>query len=172
MKTVLQIAMIFLISGCTHSLYEAKFTELNNEGNKKDFQLYWTKTDPVIGSVTADSAVLLERCSNSKYTFVNSDKGIVMTASRGDLTPILTQVNQPLICGTITGINRLENFQESDQLSLAILCNPIVDPFSSRTILNAKVIPYKIDVRLSEEEFSLNFDGAITPEPLTCSESE
>ena len=98
MKLLITLVLLTLISGCTHSLYGAKFTELNHNGDNKDFLFYWTKTAPLLGKNTAGPGILVEQCSGSKYTFVESDDGIKMTAASGDFIPLSPiNLSHPLV---------------------------------------------------------------------------
>jgi len=168
MKRLITLVLLTLISGCTHSLYGAKFTELNNNGDNKDFLFYWTKTAPLLGKNTAGPGILVEQCSGSKYTFVESDDGIKMTAASGDFIPLSPQISDILVCGKIAGTDSWVNYKEGDSLQLSILCNVVVDTFSKRTILAPRLTPYQMAPVLLDDDLTMTAKGALKPAPLTC----
>ena len=73
---------LLLISGCTNFLYQGEISARDAYGKERQFILYWTRKDPLIGSATAGPAILLTECSPlTRIDFSERPEGIVFLSS-------------------------------------------------------------------------------------------
>jgi len=137
---------LLLASGCTNYLYQGEMSARDAYGNERQFVLYWSKKEPLIGDATAGPAVLLTECSPlTRIDFSERAEGIVFLSSsdRDRLPGQGGAVNPNLICGRVTDHVRLTE-AKAGTLSLAILCEPIPNDFAvePRNYPAAQAQPY------------------------------
>jgi len=141
---------LWLVSGCTNYLYQGEISARDAYGKERQFVLYWTKKEPLIGAATAGPAILLTECSPlTRIDFSERAEGVVFLSStdRDRLPGQGGEVNPNLICGKFTGYARLTEVKEG-ALAVAILCEPIPNDFAvePRNYLAAQVQPYSFPI--------------------------
>jgi len=174
MRNFAACAVFFLtasMTGCVNSLYQAETAELDTAGNERNFTLYWTKTEPWIGTSKAGPAVLLTECSSARPAFVNTDNGIVFFGSRGfDQLPDQSEMNSGrLLCGKIENYTHLREIP-AGSITVTMRCSPVADDFSvgSRTYLAPRPAPYVLKVSEKEREWSFFGRSLAAPPAPEC----
>jgi len=139
---------LLLTSGCTNYLYQGEISARDAYGNERQFVLYWTKKEPLIGAATAGPAILLTECSPlTRIDFSERAEGIVFLSSsdrdRDRLPGQGGAVNPNLICGRVAEHARLTEVK-AGALAVVILCEPIPNDFAvePRNYLAARAQPY------------------------------
>jgi hypothetical protein len=150
---------LLLTSGCTNFLYQGEMSARDAYGKERQFVLYWSKKDPLIGAATAGPAILLTECSPlTRIDFSERPEGIVFMSStdRDRLPGQDGTINQNLICGRVTNYARLAEAKEG-ALSVAILCEPIPNDFAvePRNYLAAQPQPYSFPIVEKMKKWSL-----------------
>jgi hypothetical protein len=141
---------LLFTSGCTNFLYQGEISARDAYGKERQFVLYWTKKDPLIGEATAGPAILLTECSPfTRIDFSERAEGIVFLSStdRDRLPGQSGAINSNLICGKITNYARLTEAKEGP-LSVAVYCEPIQNDFAvePRNYLFAQALPYSFPI--------------------------
>ena len=163
------------IQACTNTLYYGEIDAYNSDNKETKVVLYWTKTEPLIGTDKAGVAVLLTECSTRRLNFLERENGIVFFGEPGkdiqaDQIPINTQ-NIP--CGKIVNEVSYENIQ-AGPLAVKIQCKAALrDSFLappeglSSSYIKAIDTPYTYDIM---EKSSCSFFGETIDFPLqpTC----
>jgi hypothetical protein len=142
-------ALLFT-SGCTNFLYQGGVSARDSYGNERQFVVYWTKKEPLIGEPTAGPAILLTECSPlTRIDFSERAEGIVFLSStdRDRLPGQNSAVDQNLICGKVTNHAKLTEAKEG-LLSVVILCEPVLNDFAvePRNYLAAQAQPYSFPI--------------------------
>lgn len=162
---------ILCASGCTNVLYQGEISARDAYGKERQFVLYWTKKDPLIGAATAGPAILLTECSPlTRIDFSERAEGIVFLSStdRDRLPGQGGIVNPNLICGKVTNYARLTEAKEG-ALSVAILCEPIPNDFAMepRNYLAAQPQPHTFPIVEKVKKWSFlgeTLEGPPVPE--------
>jgi len=146
MVLMLGAATLLLTSSCTRYLYQGEISARDAYGNERQFVLYWTKKEPLVGVATAGPAILLTECSPlTRIDFSERAEGIVFLSSsdRDRLPGQGGAVNPNLICGMFSDYARLTEVKEG-ALAVAILCEPIPNDFAvePRNYPAAQAQPY------------------------------
>lgn len=141
---------LLLTSGCTNFLYQGEMSARDSYGKERQFLLYWTKKDPLIGAPTAGPAILLTECSPlTRIDFSERLEGIVFLSStdRDRLPGQNSAINPDLICGKVVNHARLTEVKEG-ALEVAIFCEPIPNDFAvePRNYLAAQSQPYSFPI--------------------------
>lgn len=147
---LLGAATLLFTSGCTSFLYQGGISARDSYGKERQFVLYWTKKEPLIGEATAGPAILLTECSPlTRIDFSERAEGIIFLSStdRDRLPGQGGAVNPNLICGKVTNYSKLTDAKEG-LLSVAILCEPIPNDFAvePRNYLAAQPQPYSFPI--------------------------
>jgi len=170
MRNFATCAIFFLtvsLTGCINSLYQAETAALDTAGNERNFILYWTNTEPWIGTSKAGPAVLLTECSSARPAFVNTDDGIIFFGLMGyDQLPDQSGLNSGrLLCGKIENYTHLREIR-AGSISVTMRCKPTADDFSvgNKTYLAPRPEPYVLKVLEKERQWS--FLGKSLAAPL------
>lgn len=164
-------ATLLITSGCTNFLYQGELSARDSYGKERQFVLYWTKKDPLIGAATAGPAILLTECSPlTRIDFSEREEGIVFLSStdRDRLPGQGGAVNQNLLCGKVTNYAKLTDAKEGS-LSMAIFCEPIPNDFAvePRNYLSVQAQPYSIPIVEKVKKWSFfgeTLGGPLVPE--------
>jgi hypothetical protein len=168
MRYFLPVLLTWALSGCTNYLYQGQFSGIDANGNKGQFQLYWTKTDKLIGSPKAGPAILRTECSFTAIAFEDQPEGIIFRGEQGrDRLPGNTStVDRDQPCGKILNHTKLTDVREGD-LSIMIGCEPMPqDDFDTRprNYPKARTDPYVFTVTEAIKQRSLF--GETLPAPI------
>lgn len=148
-----------LISGCANTLYQGDFQATDTAGKERNFILYWTKTDPLIGKSKAGPAVLLTECSPARIHFSDSKEGILFRGEPGAdrLQGQDQTVGQDEVCGKIEKFQALKEIPEGT-IALRMFCEPLpADEFAvqPRNYLAPRSEPYSIAIAEQQKDWSL-----------------
>ena len=168
---LLNTTTLLLTSGCTNSLYQGEIAARDAYGNERQFVLYWTKKDPLVGAATAGPAILLTECSPlTRIDFSERSEGIVFLSSTDqDRLPGQSgAVNSNLLCGKVTNYAGLTEAKEGP-LSVAVYCEPIPNDFAvePRNYLAAQEQPYSFPIVEKVKKWSFlgeTLAGPLVPE--------
>lgn len=169
LKPFLPLAALVLIGGCANYLYVGKLVAPDSSGKARETILYWTKTDPFLGSAKADSAVLRSACGRP-VTFTEKESGIVFIGIPGDdkLKDADTTVALGEVCGRFLEHDRLVEIG-AGPVKIRIDCEPIEDDFTvAGTYLAARDLAYIFAVT-EQKQWSLMGKPFDAPVPQ-CSE--
>ena len=168
MKIFTALTLLILTSGCTHYLYQGDFEAKDNLDNPRQYRLWWTKTDPLVGDDKAGPIILNVACGPAK-TFTEAEDGITFVAGADRFESVSGQTGDILTCGKITNISRYLDYREGD-IELAPLCIPKAsdDGFSvvPVTFLSTSQETYRVPITVTEK-WSFK-DSALSPKPLDC----
>lgn len=164
-------ATLLLTSGCTNFLYQGEILARDSYGKERQFVLYWTKKDPLIGAPTAGLAILLTECSPlTRIDFSERAEGIVFVSSTDmdRLAGQVSEVNANLTCGKVVNYARLTEAKEG-ALAVAILCEPIPNDFAvePRNYLAVQAQPYSFPIVEKVKKWSFlgeTLEGPQVPE--------
>ena len=163
-------------AGCTNYLYQADLSGKDAYGKERQFVLYWTKTDPIIGEPKAGPAVLLTECSpTTRIDFSDKPEGVVFRGMPGyDRLPDGDgAVDQNTVCGRIITYSTLVDAQ-AGQLSLQMICMPVQDnefALQPRNYLAARPEPYVFPVMEKIKKWSLTGETLAAPAVPDCREA-
>lgn len=161
------LGLTLVLSGCSNSLYEGRLTATDAYGKERHFILYWSKTEPLIGSAKAGPAVLLTECSATRIDFADRPQGIVFRGEPGRDRPSATAaaVDGGRVCGRLLGYARLTDVA-AGKLKVEIDCEPVADEFAMqpRDYLKARPEPYVFSVVVKARRWSLF--GETLPAPV------
>lgn len=163
---------LLLTSGCTNFLYQGEMSARDTYGKERQFVLYWTKKDPLIGAATAGPAILLTECSPlTRIDFSERLEGIVFLSStdRDRLPGQISAINPDLLCGKVTNYARLTEAKEG-ALDVAIFCEPIPNDFAvePRNYLAAHVQPYSFPIVEKVKKWSFFGETLKGPQVPEC----
>lgn len=168
MRILVLTILILLTSGCAHYLYQGDFKAENNLNETSQFRLWWTKTDPVVGSDKAGPIILNVACG-APVTFSESDNGIVFVEGSDKFESVNGGTGSTLVCGKITNLDRFVDYSGGDIL-LSSFCKPIQDDEGFglvRSILLSTEQPtYRIPITVKKEWSFL--DSALSAPGLGC----
>lgn len=169
-QSVLILAMAVAIQGCvTNSLYTGDLTVPDREaGEDRRVVLYWTKTDPLLGSPKAGPATVLTQCGRS-MTFVERPEGIVFRGDPGrDLTSDGKPVEEGKVCGRFLGHQRFVELGDGP-LQVQVMCEAQFDDFSvvREGYLPAREDPYTFMISRSETSSLFGTEPDV-PDPPSC----
>ena len=162
--------------GCTNYLYTGKIVEQDSFDVNREMILYWSKTDPLLGSPKAGPAILVTQCSLRRLSFDEREQGILFLGDPGkdfDIRNDSPVPSQDHVCGRFINQTTFVDIAKGS-LSLAISCRPEIDEFSARPgsqgYLKARGEPYMFDIQETKE---WSFLGKITeaPAPPQCLEN-
>ena len=164
---LLLVATLWL-AGCTNVLYQGELAAPDAYGKERQFVLYWTKTDPLLGQAKAGPAILLTECSPfTRIEFGDQPEGVVFRGMpEFDRLPeqnAAVDLNQ--ICGKILNYASL-NEAHAGPLEMAIYCRPAPgDAFAvqPRNYLAARPEPYVFPI--DEKIRKWTFLGETLPGP-------
>src|SRR4051812_29452591 len=77
------LTCLWLSAGCTNHLYQGEMIALDAYGRERQFIMYWTRTDPLLGMPKASPAVLLTECSPNGIEFSEEPEGVVFRGVPG-----------------------------------------------------------------------------------------
>ncbi len=159
MRYLLPVLLTWALSGCTNYLYQGQLSGVDAYGNNGRFQLYWTKTEKLIGSTKAGPAILRTECSFTAIAFEDQPDGIIFRGEPGkDRIPgkaSTVEIGQP--CGRILNHAKLAEAREGELL-ITIGCEPMPpDEFDvrPRNYLKARADPYIFPVFEKIKRWSL-----------------
>jgi len=134
------------LQGCANSLFQGEIVALDSGGQERQFVLYWTKTEPIVGEPKAGPAVLLTQCG-VPVTFVEQPVGIVFRGVPGqDRLANQDMLPESQICGRFVGETTFIDI-DVDTLSITMLCEPVTSDFSvNRAYLTASSDHYQFQV--------------------------
>lgn len=159
------------LAGCTNTLYQAETAGLDTGGNQRNFILYWTKTDQLLGTTKAGPAILLTECSSARPEFVNADEGIVFFGAQGfDRIPgEPAPGNAKFPCGKIPGFGHLRDVP-AGTIQLIMSCEPVADEFAvtSRNYLAPHPQPYVLNVEEKQREWNFLGQSLAAPQTPPC----
>lgn len=169
-RSVLIVALAIAIQGCvTNSLYTGDLTVPDPEaGNDRRVVLYWTKTDPLLGSPKAGPATVLTQCGRS-MTFVERPEGIVYRGDPGrDITSDGSPVEDGQVCGRFLGHQRFVDLNEG-LLQVQVMCEAQFDDFSvvREGYLPARAEPYTFPISRAEASSLFGTEPDV-PDPPAC----
>ena len=168
MKIIAALTFIMLASGCTHYLYQGDFEANDNLDNPRQYRLWWTKTDPLVGDDKAGPMILNVTCGTAK-TFTEAGNGITFVAGDDRFESVSGQTGVDLICGKVTNLDRFLDYQKGD-IELTPLCKPKPsdDGFSMTevTFLSTSQETYRVPITVTEKWSFM--DSALSPKPLDC----
>ena len=151
--------VLWMTAGCTNFLYQGEISAPDSYGKERHFVLYWTKTDPLIGTAKAGPAILLTECSDTtRIDFGDQAEGIVFRGEPGRdrLSGQTESVGLNQICGKITNYATL-NAAMAGLLTVAIYCQPMPkDEFAVqlRNYLAARQEPFEFQVVEKQKKWS------------------
>lgn len=166
MRKLLLLIICTSLQACSHYLYQGDFSAIDDSGSQCDYRFYWTKTDPLAGSVTAGPGILQSTCSTSK-TFTDTAQGIVL-----ELTTDQYQTQPPtpgtsVICAKIVNLPAFQDYEEGD-IQIQFLCKSMTDDFAivQRSLPAPRDDPYVIQIDEPTRKWSFGKDAAMAPPPL------
>jgi hypothetical protein len=164
--------VLCLLPACTNILYQGELTARDAYGKERNFILYWTRTDPLIGQSKAGPAILLTECSPlTRIDFSEQAEGIVFRGMPGydRLAGQNGATDSNIICGKVANFARWTDAAEG-ALSVAILCEPVSDEFAQapRNYLAARSEPYLFSVIEKVKKWSLLGETLAGPQPPEC----
>lgn len=161
------LIFVFVLGGCATYVYQAEIRADDSSGVLRQTQLYWTKTDPLIGRAKAGPAVLRTACG-TPVTYVEQPDGIVFRGVPGQdrLAGKAVSVAPGQVCGRFLGYRRFTAIK-GNAVRLTIHCEPLPNEFSvGRTYLKAREAPY--DFPLHVEKYWSLLGRSPVPPPPTC----
>lgn len=168
MRILTALTLVILTSGCTHYLYQGDFEAKDNLDNSRQYRLWWTRTDPLIGDDKAGPMVLNVACGTAK-TFTEAGDGITFVAGSDRFESVSGQTGETLTCGKVTNLSGFLDYRDGD-IELAPLCKPKPsdDSFSvvPVTFLSTSQENYQVPITVTEK-WSFK-DSALSPKPLDC----
>lgn len=159
--------------GCTNYLYTGKIMEQDSFDVNRAMILYWSKTDPLLGSPKAGPATLVTQCSLRRLSFDEREQGILFLGDPGKDFDALREIpvpSQDYVCGRFIDEAAFVDISKGS-LSLSVFCRPEIDEFSVRPknqgYLKARKEPYIFDIQETKE---WSFLGKIleAPPPPQC----
>lgn len=167
-------ALLILVSGCTNALYTGELTTLDAYDKERQFVLYWTRTDPLIGRTKAGPAILLTECSLTRIDFSDQEEGIVFRGMPGEdrLAGMTETVSPDQVCGMITSYPALREAQ-SGPAEVRIDCEPMPpDEFDlrRRNYLPVSPPPHRFEMIEARREWSFFGKTLEGPSPPDCRE--
>lgn len=168
---LLPLLLAWALSGCTNYLYQGQLSGVDAHGKKGQFQLYWSKTEKLIGSTKAGPAILRTECSFTAIAFEDQPDGIIFRGEQGKdrLPGKSTTVNRDQPCGKILNYAKLADAREGE-LSVTIGCEPMPpDDFDvrPRNYPKARTNPYIFPVVEKIKRWSL-FGETLEAPILSC----
>lgn len=147
---LLAATTLLLTSGCTNFLYQGELSARDSYGKERQFVVYWTRKEPLIGAATAGPAILLTECSPlTRIDFSERLDGIFFLSSsdRDRMPGQGGTVNPNLVCGKVINYARLTEAKEG-ALEVAIFCEPTPNDFAvePRNYLAAQAQPYSFPI--------------------------
>lgn len=171
MSRVLRLALvgvIILLNGCATYVYQGDIRAKDSNGVERQTVLYWTKTDPLIGSAKAGPAVLRTACG-TPVTYDQQSDAIVFRGSpdKDRLAGQHEAVRSGQVCGRFVGHTRFVEIGPGP-LQLTIHCAPLTSEFSvSRAYLQARQAPYTFAIH-EQKHWSLVGTVPAAPPPPPC----
>lgn len=162
------LVFVVLLNGCATYVYQGEIRAEDSSGVARRTQLYWTKTDPLIGSAKAGPAVLRTACG-TPVTYVEQPDAIVFRGVPGQdrLAGQEVSVAPGQECGRFLGYRHFAVIRDGE-LRLTIHCEPVNDEFSvGRAYLQARQEPYTFPIHV-EEHWSLLGRMPDPPPPPAC----
>jgi len=170
-RTVPALVLFFFLAGCTNALYQGELTALDAGGEQRDFVLYWTRTDPLIGKTKAGPAVLLTACSPTRIDFTQQAEGIIFRGMPGfDRLPGAEgTVADGTVCGAFLSSAPLIDLG-AGPLPVRVDCEPVSDEFSirPRNYPAVRPEPYLFHVVEAKKQWSLLGSTLPGPHPPPC----
>ena len=165
------LLVLITLQGCANSLYQSEISAQDSQGQTRQFVLYWTKTEPIIGEPKAGPAVLLTQCG-VPVTFVEQPGEIVFRGVPGqDRLANQDMLPEDRICGRFVGETTFIDL-EAGILSLTMVCEPIIGDFSvNRAYLKASPDLYQFQVS-GKKSWSLFGKRPDAPKPPACPGAE
>lgn len=167
MRYLLPVLLAWALPGCTNYLYQGQLSGMDAYGNKGQFQLYWTKTEKLIGSTKAGPAILRTECSFTAIAFEDQPEGIIFRGEQGKdrLSGNTSTVGIDQPCGKILNHSKIADVREGE-LSITIGCEPMPpDDFDAqpRNYPKARTDPYIFSVVEKIKHWSLFGETLQTP---------
>jgi len=165
---------LLFFTGCTNILYQGELTTQDAYGKERQFILYWTSTEPLIGEAKAGPAVLLTECSLTRIDFTDQSEGVVFRGTAGEdrLAGRTDAVEINQICGVIEGISSLRE-AKSGTIDVRIDCEPMPpDDFAAypRNYLAASPPKHRFTIVETERSWSILGQTLPGPAPIDCRE--
>lgn len=168
MKMFTSLIFILLVSGCTHFLYQGDFQANDNLNESRQYRLWWTKTEPLIGENKAGPMILNVACG-VPITLTESEAGISFIAASDKYESTIGETGTTLECAKISNLSRFVDYSKGD-IVLTALCKPIADDegFSAvtPTFLSTEQASYHIPISV-KEKWSL-LQSAMSAPVLEC----
>lgn len=163
-----------MITACSHSLYHAELDVLSSDEKPHKSVLYWSKTNPLIGSAKAGPIVLMTACSTRRLNFDETELGIVFRGmpDQDRMPGQNAKISDGIICGEVNTKSSIVDLR-SGPLMLTIHCEAVTDEFSisdglfSPVYIKARKAPYRYDVQ-ENNSWSLIGETPEAPKPPEC----
>lgn len=172
--SLLFASAMLMSSGCTNHLYQAEMTGRDAYGKERNFQLYWTVTDPLLGLPTASTATLVTECSPTTVSFSDQPEGIVFRGAPGKDSlpgPIKTIANDQ-VCARVTNFSKLSE-PVPGPLYIDFYCQPFlasqIGPVD-RNYPAARRDPYLFAVKEVNRHWSWHREVLPAPKGPECRE--
>ncbi|WP_341326760.1 hypothetical protein [Methylotuvimicrobium sp. KM2] len=173
-KLSISICLLILLNGCTLSMYTAELDALNSDGAPRKAQLYWSKTDRLIGAAKAGPVILMTECSTRRLSFDETEAGIIYRGEPGRdrVAGQNETIADGTVCAKLETQSKLAELQ-AGELMLSMLCEAVYDEFSIQeglytpAYLQAREAPYLFDVQ-ENTSWSLFGETPTAPEPPEC----
>ena len=165
MKRIL-ILFTVILSGCTHTLYQGQIKKQDYRGIEREYQLYWTKSEPFIGSTNVSHVVLNAACGTAKeYTQTDTGHRLRLPTDRFQGSGAVE--NNLRDCGKLHVDGRLEEFNDN-KIGVSVTCTPIVGDFDAikPVMLKASATPYSFPLQVKTSWSFMS--NAPAPVPLPC----
>lgn len=162
------VGFIIVANGCATYVYQGEIRAKDSRGVERQTQLYWTRTDPLIGRAKAGPAILRTACG-TPVTYVEQPDSIVFRGVPGQdrMVGQSASVRPGDVCGRFVGHKRFIDIG-AGALQLTIRCVPLTDEFSvARAYLQARPAPYTFPVH-EEKRWSLLGTVPNAPPPPPC----
>jgi hypothetical protein len=155
------VVLVLILQGCTNTLYQGDLVSTNNLDQQQSFRLWWTKTS-LFSSQKGDGSIHLDT-GCSRYSFTESDKGLVVILGADRYQSKNQQQGSLLTCAKITNLKRIKDFKQGE-LTVETYCTPVDDGFSMVKKTFPKMdMPHRFVIK-SREIDSVKY----SPDPLPC----
>lgn len=165
MRNLTFLVIIFLVSGCTHYLYQGDFQARDNLDETRQYRLWWTKTEPLIGADKAGPIILNVACG-VPIELTESAAGISFIAGSDKYESTVGETGITLVCAKINNLSRFVDYRKGD-IVLTAQCKPKADDFSLQpSFLSTTQESYRIPIKV-KEKWSL-LESALSAPVLDC----
>ncbi|MBJ6726777.1 hypothetical protein [Geomesophilobacter sediminis] len=173
-RTLVLIVAALSAAGCTTYVFQGQTTGPDAFGKDRTFQLYWTKTEPLLGLPTSTPAILVTECTPTTIHFTNEPEGVVFRGIPGQdrLPGPITTIANNQVCARVVNYSNL-----SEPIPGPLLVEFYCEPFQGsefapvpRDYPAPRKEPYVFAVQEQARHWRWFRDEVAPPPPPPCRE--